>query len=189
MVRYLLIEPGATEFDDQGRMKGSMDMPLSDIGHDQVLQAVEQLHGLKLDRIYTAPCQSARQTADTLSRWCGGRVKVVNALQNIDHGLWCGKTIEEVRTQQPRLYRTGNDRPDQVCPPGGETVDEAKARVSKLIHKIDRKFRQGTVAMVVPDPLAGVVRSLLLGGAMGSLWQHETDEARWELIDPAPATV
>lgn len=29
IARVLLIRPGATEFDDQGRIKGSLDMPLS----------------------------------------------------------------------------------------------------------------------------------------------------------------
>jgi broad specificity phosphatase PhoE len=189
MVRYLLIEPGATELDDQGRMKGAMDMPLSESGHGQVLRAVEQLAGLKLERLYAAPCQSARQTAATLSRWCGGRVKVVEAFRNLDHGLWSGKKIEEVRTQQPRIYRKGQNVPDQVCPPGGETVEQARVRVSKMLTKIERKYRTGTVAVVVPDPLASVVRSVLLGDAMGNLWQNETDEARWELIESQPAAV
>lgn len=189
MVRFLLIEPGATELDDQGRMKGSMDMPLSESGRDQVLQAVEQLSEYRLDRIYCAPCQSARQTAETLHRWCGGRIKVVDCLKNIDHGLWSGKKIEEVRTQLPRIYRTGQEHPDQICPPGGETVEQARNRVSKMIAKIQRKYRKGTVALVVPDPLAGVVRSLLVGDSMGNLWQHEADEASWEIIDSTPAGV
>ena len=29
----LLVRPGATEFDEQGRMKGSLDMPMSEKGH------------------------------------------------------------------------------------------------------------------------------------------------------------
>ena len=189
MVRFLLIEPGATELDDQGRMKGSMDMPLSDSGRDQVLRAVEQLTELRVDRIFSAPCQSARQTAETLRRWCGGRVKVLECLRNIDHGLWSGKKIDEVRTQQPRIYRTGQDHPDQVCPPGGESVDEARQRVSKMLAKIQRKHPRDTIAMVVPDPLVSVVRTLLLGGEMGDLWKNETDEARWEIIETGAVSV
>jgi hypothetical protein len=58
-----------------------------------------------------------------------------------------------------------------------------------MLTKIERKYRTGTVAVVVPDPLASVVRSVLLGDAMGNLWQNETDEARWELIESQPAAV
>lgn len=188
MVRFLVIEPGATEFDDQGRMKGSLDMPLSRLGHDQVEQAVANLAGLRLEQIFTAPCESARATAERLQQSCGGRVKVADCLRNIDHGLWHGKRIEEVRTQLPRIYRTGQDHPDQICPPGGETFEQARCRVIKLLCKLQRKYRTGTVGLVVPDPLASLVRSLLHGGVMGDLWENETDQAAWELIEPVALT-
>lgn len=189
MVRILLIEPGATDFDDQGRMKGSLDMPLSACGRSQVQAAVSQLAELQFEKIYTAPCESARETAQQLASRCGGRVKVVDCLRNIDHGLWHGKRIEEVRTQLPKIYRTGQDHPDQICPPGGETVEEARNRVAKMLAKIQKKFRTGTVALVVPDPLASVVRCLLRGDAMKDLWQSETDAANWEIIERETAVV
>lgn len=189
MVRFLLIEPGATEFDEQGRMKGSLDMPLSRSGREQVEEAVRNLPQLSIERIFSAPCQSARETADRLRSHFGGRVKIVDCLRNIDHGLWHGKRIEEVRTQLPRIYRTGQDHPDQICPPGGETLEQARGRVVKMLDKIKRKYRGETVALVIPDPLASVVRSLLVGNDMGDLWKSETDEARWELIDLAAVGV
>ena len=189
MVRFLLIEPGATDFDDQGRIKGSMDMPLSMSGRAQVDEAVKQLTGVRLDKVYSAPCQSARETAAALADCCGGKVKVVDCLRNIDHGLWHGKRIEEVRTQLPRIYKTGQEHGDQICPPGGESMEAARARVDKLLAKIRRKYRHGTVALVVPDPLASLVRCLLVGNAMGNLWQSETDAASWELIDCEPVGV
>src|SRR5690606_38233649 len=113
----------------------------------QVLDAVRELSELRIDRVFTAPCQSARETADTLAERCGGRVKVVDALRNVDHGLWHGKQIDEVRLKQPRIYRTGQDHPDQICPPGGEAVDEARTRVTKMLGKIKRKYRSGTIAL------------------------------------------
>jgi broad specificity phosphatase PhoE len=183
MVRFLLIEPGATDFDDQGRMKGSMDMPLSSCGRAQVETAVRQLSDVRLEKVYSAPCQSARETAATLARWCGGRVKVVDCLRNIDHGLWHGKKIDEVRTQLPKIYRTGQDHPDKICPPGGESLDDARHRVDKLLNKLQKKYRGDTVGLVVPDPLASVVRCLLRGHSMGNLWHSETDAALWEIID------
>ena len=41
--RVLLIRPGATDFDDQGRIKGSLDMPMSERGREQVNSLTEQL--------------------------------------------------------------------------------------------------------------------------------------------------
>ena len=41
--RVLLVRPGATDFDDQGRIKGTLDMPMSERGRQQVNSLAEQL--------------------------------------------------------------------------------------------------------------------------------------------------
>ena len=54
MLRILLVRPGATDFDVQGRIKGCMDMPLSECGQQQVRQTVEDLADVRLAAIYTS---------------------------------------------------------------------------------------------------------------------------------------
>lgn len=184
MLRIVLIRPGATEFDDQGRIKGSLDMPLSAHGRQQAVQTAAELASIELAAIYTAPCESARATAERLAEHRDTRVKMVDGFCNVDHGLWHGKLIDDVRRHQPRVYRQGQDAPDSLCPPGGEAIHAARARVMKALHKITKKHRHGVVALVIPDPLASVVRSLLNGDELRDLWKAETDGGRWELIEP-----
>jgi broad specificity phosphatase PhoE len=95
--RVLLIRPGATDFDDQGRIKGSLDMPMSERGREQVTSLTEQLAEFQVKTIYAAPCESARETAHRLAQNRAVPVKVVEAFRNVDHGLWHGKLIDEVR--------------------------------------------------------------------------------------------
>lgn len=183
--KIVLVRPGATDFDDQGRMKGCLDMPLSDTGRQQVGRIAEELAEVKLSSIFTAPCQSARETASTLAKGRTARVKVIECFRNIDHGLWHGKLIDELRRTQPRLYRQGQDSPDSVRPPGGETIQEAKDRVLKAVRKVVKRSTSGAIALVIPDPLASVVQSILEGEEMRNLWIAETDAAHWELIEAA----
>ena len=49
MVRILIIRPGATDFDEQGRIKGTLDLPLSEGGSDQVVRLVQELHEVPID--------------------------------------------------------------------------------------------------------------------------------------------
>ncbi len=185
MFRIVLVRPGATDFDDQGRMKGCLDMPLSDSGRAQVERVAGELAGVQISGIYSAPCQSARDTANRLASGRATRVKIVNCFRNIDHGLWHGKLIDEVRRNQPRLYRQGQDAPGSVCPPGGETIQDAKDRVLKAVKKVMKRSASGVIALVIPDPLASVVQSMLEGEEMRDLWKAETDAAKWELIEAA----
>ena len=181
--RVLLIRPGATDFDDQGRIKGSLDMPMSERGREQVTSLTEQLAQFQVKTIYTSPCESARETAHHLSQNRDVPVKVVDAFRNVDHGLWHGKLIDEVRRNHPRVYRQGQESPSDICPPGGETIREAKARVIKAVRKVVRKCRHDVIAIVIPDPMAGVVQGLLSGEELSDLWKAETDSGSWDLIE------
>lgn len=179
----LLVRPGATEFDDQGRIKGSLDIPMSDHGRQQVTSLTEQLAEVRVKTIYTSPCESARETAQQLAQGRDVRIKVIDAFRNIDHGLWHGKLIDEVRRNHPRVYRQGQESPTDVCPPGGESIRDAKARVIKAVRKVVRKSGDDVIAIVIPDPMAWVVQSLLSGKELSGLWNAETDSGRWELIE------
>jgi len=181
--RIVLIRPGATSFDEQGRMKGSLDMPLSERGRQQVDHLAEELAGIRLDAIYHAPCESAGETAAVLVEGRDLRPKMIDAFRNIDHGLWHGKLIDEIRRNQPRLYRSGIENPETVCPPGGESLQQAAARSMKAIHRVLRKSRNQVIAMVIPDPLASLVAAHLNEEAMPDIWKVETDGARWQLIE------
>ena len=182
--RVLLVRPGATEFDDQGRMKGSLDMPMSENGHEQANDLAEQLGEFELHTIYTAPCESARETASRLARDRENvRIRVIDAFRNVDHGLWHGKLIAEVQKNLPRVYRQGQDSPSDICPPGGESMRDARARVLKAVQKILKKSGQGFITIVIPEPLASVVHSLLNGEEVIDFWNAETDSGRWELIE------
>ena len=187
--RVLLVRPGATDFDDQGRMKGSLDMPLSKRGQQQANSLSEEVGGIKIKTIYAAPCESARETALRMAKHqrdtqgSDVRIRVIDAFRNIDHGLWSGKLIDEVKRNHPRVYRQGQESPDDLCPPEGESIRDARARVVKAVRKVLRKSKDDVIAIVIPDPMAWVVEGILCGNQLTGLWQAETDAGTWELID------
>ena len=126
---------------------------------------------------------SAQQTSEQISKEGKIKVKILEELRNLDRGLWHGKLIEELKESQPRVYRQWQEQPETVCPPGGETLDEAAIRVEKAIKKIKKRHKHGTIALVVPEPVASVVRNQLEDAEMGDLWQAECRCGGWEAIE------
>ncbi len=183
LAHVLIIRPGSTEFDDQQRIKGSLDMPLSDEGQRQVDRMANELREVNIELIFTAPDESAVQSAQRLANGRDTRIKVVDAFRNIDHGLWHGKLIDEVRRNHPRIYRLGIDTPEEVCPPEGEPIHEARERVIKSLKKCLRRSRDGVVAFVAADPMASILESLISGKELRDLWSSELDDGSWNLID------
>ncbi len=183
MLRIVLIQPGATDFDEQGRIKGSLDLPLSLTGAGQVALAVEQLAEEPIEVIYTAPNQSALQTAEAIAEHRRLRVRRVQKLRNLDHGLWHGKLIDEVKQNQPKIYRQGQENAGRFCPPEGESVAAARQRAQAVLTKIMKKHKSGSVALVVPEPLASVVRGLLNHHELDNVWKAEQDCGFWTVIE------
>ena len=105
MVRVVLIRPGTTDYDEQGRIKGTLDIPLNDFGNNQTAQAADELSELDIEIVYSSPCQAAAETAAVLANSLGVKSKSVNRLQNLDHGLWQGKLIDEVKSTQRKVYK------------------------------------------------------------------------------------
>ncbi|HTM77090.1 MAG TPA: histidine phosphatase family protein [Devosia sp.] len=182
----VLIRPGATDFDEQGRIKGTLDIPLNEQGNTEVAQTISELADVPVEMVYSAPCQAALQTAEAVAAARRAKCKTVEELRNLDHGLWHGKLIEEVRQCQPKVYRQWQEHPETVCPPGGETLGEAQDRLRASIGRIIKKHRSGVIAVVMPEPAASLVRCFLSDTELGNLWKAECDHGGWQLIEVEP---
>jgi broad specificity phosphatase PhoE len=182
MSSIVLIRPGATDFDDQGRIKGTLGIPLNERGAGQVAQMIRDLSRQGIAAVYSSPCQCAEQSAAAIAAGLAVRWKTVDKLANVDHGLWHGKRVEEVRQCQPKVYRQLQEHPETVCPPSGEPFADAQQRVLGAVEKLRRKHGSETIALVLPEPIYSVVRSELLGVELGDLWKAECECGGWEAI-------
>jgi probable phosphoglycerate mutase len=185
MSQIVLIRPCSTDYDEQGRIQGTLDIPLNAQGSASAQQLAEQLRPLKLSLIYSAPGQSAWQTASAIGEALDVKVKKVDSWQNVDHGLWQGMLLEDIRRKHPKVFRQWQEQPENICPPEGETLGDALCRARAALEKLVRKQKAGAIALVVPEPLAGIVRSLLIQGQIGESCKRKSCCGSWELVDLA----
>jgi probable phosphoglycerate mutase len=184
MVQLLLIRPGITEYDQQGRVQGTLNIPLCEDGRQEVEAMIEELRGQRIAAIYTSPSESAEQTAESLGQALDLKVKTIDDFENLDHGLWQGMLVSDVKAKQPKVYRQWQEQPEIVCPPQGETLAAAKQRVLTVITKLLKKHKTDALfAVIVPEPLASVVRNVVRHDAWGDLWQSATETPHWQVID------
>jgi phosphoserine phosphatase len=183
MSQLVLILPGATDYELQGRIHGDLDLPLCPEGQAEVERVGRELQNLGIEVLYTSTCEWAKQSADALGKLLGVKVKKLDHLQNLDHGLWQGMLIEEVRQKQPKVYRQWQEQPETLCPPEGETIDHARDRVAAALTKVLKKHKDGVIGLVVPEPLASVVREFLGQEELGDLWQANCEHGRWSVIE------
>ena len=189
MVQVILVRPGTTDFDEQGRITGNLDIPLNRFGADQVARTTNELAGFGIQVVYSAPSQAAEETAQAIAEGLGIKTKTSSHLRNLDHGLWQGKLIDEVKAKQPKVYRQWKEQPETVCPPEGEMLESAQQRVQRGLEKLLKKHKSGIVAMVVAEPLASLVRYHLGHGELGEFWHADSPGGDWEAIQVPPEKV
>ena len=85
MIRIILARPGSTEYDEQGRIQGTLSIPLSEQGSHQVANAVLEMEKSNIEMVYSSPCLSAQETAAALAEAVRSKVKPINKLQNLNH--------------------------------------------------------------------------------------------------------
>ncbi len=162
MPDVVLIRPGCTDYDEQQRIQGSLDLPLNSRGLQQVDTLVEQLEGSSLEMIYSAPSEPARSTAESIGESLDVPVKDKEGLRNLDQGLWQGLKIADIRRKFPKVLKQWHESPETICPPEGEPICEALDRVREVLEKPLK--RKSSFAVVVSEPLASLIGFVVLGG-------------------------
>lgn len=183
MAKIVLIRPGSTDYEEQGRIRGTLDVPLNQEGNAEVLRLIDGLRHLDVETVYASPCQPAQETAEAIAEALDVKLKTLNRMQNLDHGLWQGMLIDEVRRKQPKVYRQWQETPECICPPEGETVAKAQQRVRAVVTRLLKRHKEGVIALVVPEPLASLVRRFLDRRELGDLWKASTEHGQWEVFE------
>ncbi len=185
MLRIVLIRPGSTDYDEEGRIQGTLDIPLNEKGLAEVAQLIEEIRNEGIEVIYAPPCEPARQTAQAVADALAIKHKKLDPLQNLNHGLWQGMLIEDVRHKQPKVYRQWQEQPETVCPPEGEMLSHAEERIRNTMAKLLKRHREGVIGLVIPEPLATLVSGHLKHEDVGDLWKTATERRRWEVLELA----
>jgi len=186
MVKIILIRPGSTDYDQQRRIQGTLDVPLNEQGSAEVASLIDALRPLKLAAVYAPGCQPAQATAKAIAEAFDVKFKRLDRMRNVDHGLWQGMLIDEVRLKQPKVYRQWQERPRYICPPEGEMLDHATDRVRACLTKLLKRHKSGAIGLVVSEPLASLVRCLLNHDELGDLWKASSEHGPWEILEVEP---
>ena len=173
MTCCVIVRPGETDYDREGRISGTLDLPLNAAGEESLASIVAAVRDSDPEIVLAGPHEPARGTAHKLAAALKVPVKELDDLANIDQGLWEGRLFAEIRERQPKLYRQWADTPECVTPPEGESCSDAADRVRSALKKPLKKYER--FAVVVAEPLATLVRSVV---------QHTDPQVGKPDIDP-----
>lgn len=136
--RLLLVRHGITAWNREGRFQGHLDPRLSEEGRAEAQLLARRLASDPEPprRLISSSLGRASQTADIVAVALGSvSVELDPRLMEIGQGAWEGRTHAELEVQDPVRYAAWRRHSDDQ-PPGAEPLDEALARVAKLVDDV-----------------------------------------------------
>lgn len=147
--RLYLIRHCRTRWNDQRRVQGSRDIPLSTQGLAQARAIAPTLAGLGIDRIISSPLARAVQTADIYAQHLGVPLETDARLREIDHGAWEGERRDQMSLGLAVAWAAWHRDPiHQPIPDGTETMQEAQGRIVEAVRDALVRYPDATILMV-----------------------------------------
>ncbi len=155
--RLILVRHGESEGNRARRFTTSPEVPLTELGRSQALQAAGTIARLfRPQLIMTSHLARACQTADIIASRTGLAIEIDPELRERSFGNLAGHPYELAQQMavasgaEPRFWK----------PPGGESLEEVRRRVMPVFERIALRFPADDVAIVSH------------GEVMMSLWGH-----------------
>ncbi len=151
MTRLVMIRHATTEWNEKRRLQGRVDIALSAKGRAEA--AEWRLPKEFANGFWTSsPLLRAVQTARALGAW---HLTCEPRLVEMDWGEWEGRTIEEMRLNDPVDKHEVEPRGLDFSAPGGESPRQIQERLSPWLKEVAAQERE-----VVAVCHKGVVRAL-----------------------------
>jgi broad specificity phosphatase PhoE len=159
-LRVWLVRHGETEGQSSIRYHGQNDVPLSDLGRQQIRALIPLFAGLDPVRIVHSPLSRAAESARILQKahgWNAASLHVEERLREISFGHCEGMTAEEIAAAHPEFWAQ-HQRGEADAFPGGESKVTFAARVQRAVHEHAEMHERGDLVIVAHR---GIVRQAL----------------------------
>ena len=142
---------------------GALDPELTADGLAQAERVAAEVAKIEPEILISSPLKRARQTADAIARATGLTVIDDEDWYELSFGSWDGKSIEEVKAETPEDYQAWVNS-SSYRPGGGESYDEAAARIDEAMEKVLHLYPGKKVVVVTHNGVIKSAANLAIGG-------------------------
>jgi broad specificity phosphatase PhoE len=169
-LRLFLVRHAQTDWNRDRRFQGWRDTTLSDRGRSQAEAVARALADADLHAVYASPLERALATAQAIAAPHGLSVRIDEAFKEIGFGAWEGLTVSEVAEQDPDRYRAWVETPERFTAPGGESLQEVRARVLGGLERLRLGHGEETVCLVAHGVTSRILILEALDLGLDRLW-------------------
>lgn len=157
---------------------GALDPELMQDGLDQAELVAEEAVKLGAEVLIASPLNRTRQTAEAIARTTGIEIIFDEAWFELSFGSWDGKSIEEVKAEEPDAYQAWLNS-TAYAPGGGESWDQATVRIEEALEKLVADYPGKKIIVVTHNGVIKTAVRLAIGAPAEAVFH----------VDAAPCSI
>lgn len=171
-MKLYLLRHGRTLWNEEGRLQGRTDVPLSEEGRRSALAAGAALGNVSFDAAFSSPLQRARETAELILQGKNVLIQTDARLIELSFGAAEGMRLCDFQEEQ-RPTRTLFAAPECYVPPtGGESYEALVRRCRSFLDKriVPEETRWAHVLVVAHGAAVRGLFSAMFGAESGRIY-------------------
>ncbi|XP_022781163.1 6-phosphofructo-2-kinase/fructose-2,6-bisphosphatase 1-like [Stylophora pistillata] len=158
-----LARHGESEFTVQKRLGGDSDLTAKGEEFSSALAKFIEDEKIKDLKVWTSELKREVDTAQYLKGVTTERWK---ALNEMDHGIYDGMTLDEIKKMDPEEHKVIEEHPFNYRYPSGESYSDVCARLEPVIMKLER---QSNVLVICHEAILQCLMAYFLDHSSGEL--------------------
>lgn len=162
MTTFYICRHGQTENNQNRRLSGWIDTPLTAEGVRNAASTAAKLHGLRFDKIISSDLGRAFETAKLIARNVdySGKIEKAHGLREVNYGSLSNQSLGVY----PDLTPQDNTH---FVPPGGESLAQMQQRVLRCLDEIVLANESKVILLVAHDGTINAIHASFSGQDIG----------------------
>ena len=158
ITRFGLLRHARTVWNQEKRIQGQKDSPITSEGRKQAAVCGKILKSLSWHRILSSDTGRALETANIINNYLQAPIRQDSRLREQDWGLWTGKTLGSISKKGSQGLAAQGGTGWRFCPPGGEDRLAVWQRSQQALKETAKKRPGGNILVVTHE---GVIKCLV----------------------------
>lgn len=170
------VRHGRTEWNNQFRYQGAVDIPLNDDGRQQARKTALRFSAADIDAVLSSPLSRAMETAGIIASYHNGlKVESTPLLTEVDFGRWEGRTVSEIKADYPDIFYAWRSDQLNVDAPEGESMDALYLRCGRFSEELLARREKNIVVVGHGAMLRALFPRMLMLPRVSYFWKTRID--------------
>ncbi len=182
----VFVRHGSSTWNDERRIQGQLDPPLSEKGRDQARKLGARFRDTQVDAFYSSDLLRARETAEAIAEEIGRRPEYRPELREVALGEWEGLQRDEIIARYPEPWSRWVEHPSWDIVPGGEGTEAFEGRVGAAIEGLIERHRSGRILVVTHGGVIQVALLRVVGRSSNGLFPFTIENTSVTVLQGSP---